>query len=130
MNELLVRSQGNIIETNYFINWARKQSVLVSILKDENAEATLSSLYILQLTVSLFYQLSNHPFYFATLQSNDLEIIDSLLMRLIPRYCVPENRPSVIVPSTPEEHTWAKQRVSGKVIVAYSKYMFTNIFFV
>lgn len=112
---LLARSEGQGIESYGFLRWIKAQDVLVSILTDENAQTTLSSLYILQLTVSLLYQLSNCSDYFVSMEEHGLDKLDSLLMSLIPKYCLPKDWSSIVVPSTPEEITWDKRNVPGKV---------------
>lgn len=95
--------------------WVKKQDVLVNILKDEDMEATLSSLHILHFTVSLLYQLSKQPFYFVDLEKNGLAELDYLLMNLIPKYCLPRDWASVVIPSKTEEYEWHLQTVPGKI---------------
>lgn len=113
INALLMSSGGQGENTEQFQFWVKEQSVLVDILNDQHKEPTLSSLHILHLTVSLLYQLSKQPFYFVDLENNGMAELDSLLMNLIPKYCVPKDWASVVKPSKLTEYDWPMATASG-----------------
>jgi hypothetical protein len=114
MNALLV-SVGSQSEYEYsFRSWIKDQAILVYILKDEKTKTTLSALYMLQLTTSLLYQLSCQQDYFDEMESIGLEKLDSLMMNLIPKYCLPRDWASVLEPVGIEEINWSKHLLPSK----------------
>lgn len=114
VNALLMSSGGQGDNLQQFEFWVKKQDVLVNILKDDTTEPTLSSLHILHLTVSFLYQLSKQAFYFVDLEKNGLAEFDSLLMSLIPKYCIPTDWASVVKSTEMKEIDWPSTTVSGK----------------
>jgi hypothetical protein len=101
------------MEMGQLETWTKKQDVIVYILKGELNEKTLSSLYVLQLTTSLIYQLSCQPYYFEELDTKGLNQLDSLMISLIPKYCVSKYLATTVVPTGFDEDGWAKQSVVG-----------------
>lgn len=97
-----------------FESWLTKQSVVVQILEDKLTERRLSSLYILRLATTLLRQLGDQPFYFADLEKRGLDMIDSLMMSLIPKYCVSRNMAASVLPTCMDEERWARQIIIGK----------------
>jgi hypothetical protein len=114
VNVLLISTTGEVQYTPKFEKWASIQEALVYILKDQNVEITLSSLYLLQLVTGFLFQLSNNPYYFVDLEKRGLDQLDNLMMGLITKYCVPRDWTSMVVPTNAEETKWSKQSVPGK----------------
>ncbi|GAN03566.1 hypothetical protein MAM1_0043c03021 [Mucor ambiguus] len=98
-----------------FEEWVKKQGILLHILKDQNKHTTLSTLYILQLTTSLVFQLSCQRDYFVSLEERGLDAIDHAMMNLITKYCLSRNWASVVVPTNEEEEKWATEKVPATV---------------
>lgn len=98
-----------------FKEWAKKQGILLHILKDQNKQTTLSALYILQLTTSLVFHLSCQRDYFVGLEESGLAAIDSAMMNLITKYCLSRNWASVVVPTNQDEEKWATEKVPATV---------------
>jgi hypothetical protein len=113
MNIAIFTSLGRIqgFELSKIEEWAKKQDILVHILRDED-KMTLYSLRLLRLVTSLFYEISCQPGYFN--ESHRTEELDTIMSRLIVKYCFFKDLAKKVVPVTDEEKKWAKESVSGK----------------
>jgi hypothetical protein len=114
MDALLVSIGSELADQYGFKAWVKNQEVLLNILKDENTKTTLSVLYMLQLTTSILYQLSCQTHYFDDMENSRLKELDSLMMNLIPKYCLSRNWASIVEPVGLEEIAWSKHFLPGK----------------
>ncbi|KAI8888583.1 hypothetical protein K501DRAFT_209766 [Backusella circina FSU 941] len=112
MNIAIYTSLGHIqgFELSKIEEWAKKQDILVHILRDEG-EMSLYSLRLLRLVTLLFYEISCQPGYFK--ESHRTEELDTIMSRLIAKYCFFKDLAKKVVPVTGEEKKWAKESVSA-----------------
>lgn len=117
VNTVLVSIGSQVADQYPFISWVKRQEAIVHILKDENTRTTLSALYILNLTTSILYQLSCQTHYFDDVENNGMKELDSLMVKLIPKYCLSRNWATAIQPVGLEE--LGLSDVPGRIFVGY-----------
>ncbi|KAI8366687.1 nucleoporin Nup186/Nup192/Nup205 [Radiomyces spectabilis] len=93
--------------------WVKKQPSLVVILRDEQNYVSLTTLQKLDLISLIMYRLSCRPGYFDDMTTQGLDDLHSAMISLCAKYLLPDFWLPKLIPTTEEEHRWAKQIISA-----------------